>query len=95
MITIQHLKEAQKRIHPMIHPTSLEHSHMISDMVGYDVYLKLENLQKTGSFKIRGAFYKIMSLSETQKKRVLLQHLQVIMLKALLMQLRNQLRTAQ
>ncbi|MDH5463385.1 MAG: threonine ammonia-lyase [Nitrosopumilus sp.] len=51
-----------------IKKTPLIHSPVFSDLSGSDVYLKAEFRQKTGSFKIRGAYYKIKSLSDDEKK---------------------------
>ena len=51
-----------------IKKTPLIHSPTFSDLTDSDVYLKAEFRQKTGSFKIRGAYYKIKSLSEDEKK---------------------------
>ncbi|BDQ30976.1 MAG: threonine ammonia-lyase [Nitrosopumilus sp.] len=51
-----------------IKKTPLIHSSTFSEFTNSDVYLKLEFRQKTGSFKIRGAYYKIQSLSEEEKK---------------------------
>ena len=48
--------------------TGLVHSPMFSRMTGSDVYLKAEYRQKTGSFKIRGAYYKVRSLSEGERR---------------------------
>ena len=48
--------------------TDLVHSPVFSRMTGSDVYLKAEYRQKTGSFKIRGAYYKVRSLSEAEKR---------------------------
>ena len=45
-----------------------QHSPMFSRMTGSDVYLKAEYRQKTGSFKIRGAYYKVRSLSEAERR---------------------------
>ena len=52
-----------------IKKTPLIHSPTFSELTGSDVYLKAEFLQKTGSFKIRGAYYKIQSLSDKEKKQ--------------------------
>jgi threonine dehydratase len=52
-----------------IKKTPLIHSPMFSKLTGSDVYLKAEFRQKTGSFKIRGAYYKIKSLSDKEKKQ--------------------------
>ena len=51
-----------------IKKTPLIHSPTFSDLTGSDVYLKAEFRQKTGSFKIRGAYFKIKSLSDEEKK---------------------------
>lgn len=51
-----------------IRKTPLIHSSTFSEFTNSDVYLKLEFRQKTGSFKIRGAYYKIQSLSDEEKK---------------------------
>jgi len=51
-----------------IKKTPLIHSHIFSKITGSEVYLKAEFRQRTGSFKIRGAFYKIKSLSDEEKK---------------------------
>jgi len=52
-----------------IKKTPLIHSPTFSELTGSDVYLKAEFLQKTGSFKIRGAYYKIQSLSDKEKRQ--------------------------
>lgn len=59
----------QEKIHSYIHETPLDFSNTFSTMTRAQVYLKLENLQKTGSFKVRGAFSKLTSLSEEEKKK--------------------------
>ncbi len=51
-----------------IKKTPLIHSHVFSEITGSEVYLKAEFRQRTGSFKIRGAYYKIKSLSDEEKK---------------------------
>ena len=51
-----------------IRRTDLVHSPMFSRMTGSDVYLKAEYRQKTGSFKIRGAYYKVRSLSDAERR---------------------------
>lgn len=60
MITLQDVKEAQARIQPIIHETPLLHSTQLSALCGNELYLKSEHLQKTGSFKIRGAANKVI-----------------------------------
>ncbi|RLE57656.1 MAG: threonine ammonia-lyase [Thermoprotei archaeon] len=52
-----------------IRRTPLDYSTTLSRLCRCSVYLKLENLQKTGSFKVRGAYYKIWRLSDEEKRR--------------------------
>jgi threonine dehydratase len=60
---------AAKVIRPYVRETYLEYSPFYSQMTGARVYFKLENLQHTGSFKLRGAMNKLLSLSDEEKKR--------------------------
>lgn len=62
MITLEDIRKADRRIRADILKTPLVFSSTFSDMFGGAVYLKLENLQKTGSFKIRGATNKIKAI---------------------------------
>ena len=57
-------KEAYEVIRPYIHFTPIEKSATFSRMVGGEVYLKLENLQKTGAFKVRGALHKVWRVKD-------------------------------
>ena len=59
------VEQAYKRISPHIHKTPLLHSLALSKQTGAHVYLKLENEQKAGSFKVRGAFNKLMTCIES------------------------------
>ena len=61
--------EARERLVTVIEKTKLIHSNIFSDESGNDVYIKPENLQRTGAFKIRGAYNKIAKLTEEEKKR--------------------------
>jgi len=61
--------EARERLGTVIVKTKLIHSPVFSEESGNEVYLKPENLQKTGSFKIRGAYNKIAKLSDEEKKK--------------------------
>src|SRR4029079_9086878 len=56
------VRDAARRIAPHIRRTPTEHSRALSDLSGAERYLKLENLQRTGSFKIRGALNAILQL---------------------------------
>ena len=59
---------AANRIAPNVRETALDHSPYFSQLSGANVYLKLENLQHTGSFKLRGAFNKLLQLTPEQRR---------------------------
>ncbi len=61
--------KASEILKPVTHRTPVFHSAFFSSLTGKCVYLKLENLQKTGSFKVRGAYFKIYSLPEDVRSR--------------------------
>ena len=63
MITIDDILRAHDRIKPFIHWTPLVHSRSLSVATGAEVYIKAENLQRTGAFKVRGAFNKMSGLN--------------------------------
>ncbi len=63
------IEEARRRVKGVILKTPIVYSDTLSRLTGKEVYLKLENLQKTGSFKIRGAYYKLSSLSPSLRKK--------------------------
>jgi threonine dehydratase len=63
-----HTMLAANRIASYIRETPLDYSPYFSEITGANVYLKLENLQHTGSFKLRGAFNKLLSLSEEERE---------------------------
>jgi threonine dehydratase len=62
MISIEDIRRAHESIRHLVHRTPLIHSRSLSAMSGAEVYLKAENLQKTGSFKVRGALNRMQSL---------------------------------
>jgi len=68
-INIIDVLKAKNLISKFIRETPLEYSRYYSDAVGAEVYLKLENLQLTGSYKIRGALYSMFSLSDEERAR--------------------------
>ena len=68
-VTMHDIYLARQKIAPVIRRTSLVHSSPLTGRVGSSVYLKLENLQPTGSFKIRGAANKLLNLTEEEKTR--------------------------
>lgn len=63
-LKLSEIEKAAVRLKPTIHRTKIEQSKTFSDMTGGEVYLKYENQQKTGSFKIRGASNKIAAMVE-------------------------------
>lgn len=65
----QEVLSAENRIRSHIRETPLEYSFPLSHLLAMNVYLKLENLQFTGSFKVRGALNKIMSLTKDDRSR--------------------------
>src|SRR5688572_20692242 len=68
-VTIIDIEEAGKRISGVITPTPIIADARLSREIGCDAHLKAESLQKSGSFKIRGAYNKISRLSADEKKR--------------------------
>ena len=72
MLTLERFKEARTVLRGVIADTELVHSKYFSDLCGNEVYLKPENLQVTGAYKIRGAYYKISKLPEEQKEQGLI-----------------------
>ncbi|MGI6226967.1 MAG: threonine ammonia-lyase [Peptococcales bacterium] len=69
MVELQKIWQARENLVGVIHQTNLDLSFTFSELSGNKVYLKTENLQKTGSFKLRGAFNKIASLSPEEKEK--------------------------
>ena len=69
MSKIQDFITAKEKLSKVLLKTSLIHSPIFSKEAGNEVYIKPENLQKTGSFKIRGAYNKITNLSDEEKKK--------------------------
>ena len=65
-VTIADIWQAHKFLKPLIHHTPLEYSRTISRMTGAEIYLKSEHIQRSGSFKVRGASYKISRLTAEQ-----------------------------
>ena len=68
MLTLKQVQEADDILKPVVKRTPLEKSKTFSALTKTNVYLKLENLQTTGSFKIRGAYNKIYHLTKEERK---------------------------
>ena len=69
MIELNKIYQAKQKISDFVLKTPLTHSHFLSELCGKQVFLKNENLQITGAYKIRGAYNKIASLSKDEQKR--------------------------
>ena len=69
MMTLEDFKAARSVLAPVLNTTELVQSAAFSKATGNHVYLKPENMQVTGAYKIRGAYYKISTLSAEQKAR--------------------------
>ncbi|MBR5509033.1 MAG: threonine ammonia-lyase [Lachnospiraceae bacterium] len=72
MMTLEKFEEACEVVGKVINETRLMHSQYFSEQSGNRVYLKPENMQKTGAFKIRGAYYKISTLSDEERQKGLI-----------------------
>ena len=66
LVTLDDVRSAGRIIAGRVHRTPVVRSAYLSDRLGAEVYLKLENLQKTGSFKLRGALHKMSQLSPAE-----------------------------
>ncbi len=68
-VSIEEIKEARNSLNGILNKTSLIHSSIFSNECGNDIYIKPENLQATGAFKIRGAYVKISRLTDEEKQK--------------------------
>jgi len=69
LVTSDDVVAARETLRDVISPTPVLYSRVLSELVGGPVYLKAENLQRTGSFKIRGAYLRISRLSDAERAR--------------------------
>ena len=72
MLTLEKFEEASEKVKEVVLPTNLIYSEYFSAQTGNKVYLKPENMQYTGAYKVRGAYYKISTLSEEERKKGLI-----------------------
>ncbi len=72
MLTLEKFEEASEVVRKVAVETKLLYSEYFSEHTGNKVYLKPENMQMTGAYKIRGAYYKISTLSEEERARGLI-----------------------
>jgi threonine dehydratase len=68
-LTFEQVRAARERQAPYVRHTPTEHSPDLSGMVGREVYLKLENVQRTGAFKIRGAISRLLTIDPQERAR--------------------------
>ncbi|HWC17151.1 MAG TPA: pyridoxal-phosphate dependent enzyme, partial [Terriglobales bacterium] len=68
MISLADVRAAQERIRPYVKRTSTIRSRTLGEMLGTNVYLKLESFQTTGAFKVRGAFNKMLCELDAARK---------------------------
>lgn len=69
-VSLQDIEKAQSCIKPYLNNTSVRTFPSFNKIIGHNVYFKMENLQKTGSFKYRGALYSILELLNTPPKKI-------------------------
>jgi threonine dehydratase len=69
LVSVDAVRAARAVLAEVIHDTPMEHSRALSALQSGQVYFKCENLQRTGSFKIRGAYTRIHALSDQDKAR--------------------------
>ena len=69
MLTLDKFEEASEKVKEVVLPTNLIYSEYFSEQTGNKVYFKPENMQYTGAYKVRGAYYKISTLSEEEREK--------------------------
>ena len=72
MMTLEDFKAARRVLDGVLHPTDLMYSPFFSKATGNNVYIKPENMQVTGAYKIRGAYFKCSTLTQEEKERGLI-----------------------
>ncbi|WP_027938387.1 threonine ammonia-lyase [Anaeroarcus burkinensis] len=68
-LSLEDIERARKTLTGVVCRTELAYTNTLSDLTGNKVYLKLENQQRTGSFKLRGAYNKVANLSNEERQR--------------------------
>lgn len=72
MLTLEKFEEASEKVKEVTLETKLVYSDFLSSLTGNKVYLKPENMQFTGAYKLRGAYYKLSTLTEEERQRGLI-----------------------
>jgi len=68
MLDLKQIEKAYERVSKIVSKTPFSYAPILSELTGYEIYLKKENLQQTGAFKLRGAFNRIAMLAEEGKR---------------------------
>ena len=74
MLTLESFEQASEIVKQVTQETKLIKSSYFSELTGNKVYLKPENMQRTGAYKVRGAYYKISTLSDEERNKGLIKH---------------------
>ncbi len=74
MVTLSNIEQAYRTLKPTVHKTPLLSSRTFNQQTDNEVYFKAENFQRVGAFKFRGAYNKIASLTEEEKKHGVIAH---------------------
>ena len=72
MLTLEKFEEASELVKKVTNPTKLVYSEYLSQQTGGKIYLKPENMQYTGAYKVRGAYYKISTMTEEAREKGLI-----------------------
>ena len=72
MLTLDKFEEASRLVKEVTMPTKMIYSDYFSEMTQNQVWLKPENMQLTGAYKVRGAYYKISTMTEEERARGLI-----------------------
>ena len=72
MLTLDNFEEASQIVKKVTQETKLIKSSYFSELTGNRVFLKPENMQRTGAYKVRGAYYKISTLSDEEREKGLI-----------------------
>ena len=72
MLTLEKFEEASELVKKVTKPTKLVFSEYLSAQTGGKIYLKPENMQHTGAYKLRGAYYKISTMTPEERERGLI-----------------------
>lgn len=69
MLTLENFEEASEIVKKVTQETKLIKSSYFSDLTGNKIFFKPENMQRTGAYKVRGAYYKISTLTPEEREK--------------------------